>query len=72
MDWNWFVSHLVAAVVFGGLGILLFLVALKVCVRITPFSVRKEIEEDQNVAFAILLGCVFIAIGLIVAAAVGG
>ncbi|MCC7140413.1 MAG: DUF350 domain-containing protein [Planctomycetes bacterium] len=61
-----------AAVVFGGLGIVLFLVALKVCVKITPFSLRKEIEEDQNVALGIVLGSVFIAIGLIVAAAVGG
>ena len=65
-------SHLLQAVIWSALGIALFLVALKICVTITPFSVRKEIEEDQNVALGILLGAVFIALGLIVSAAVQG
>jgi len=41
-------------------------------VKITPFSTRKEIEEDQNTALAILIGSVIIGIAMIVASAVHG
>jgi uncharacterized membrane protein YjfL (UPF0719 family) len=36
----------------------------------TPFSLRKEIEEDQNVALGVVLGAVVIGIAIIVAAAI--
>ena len=72
MDWHVFFTKLVDAAVFGALGIVLFLVAMKIVVKVSPFSIRKEIEEDQNVALAVLVGSVFIAIGLVVAAAVQG
>jgi uncharacterized membrane protein YjfL (UPF0719 family) len=41
-------------------------------VRLAPFSVRKEIEEDQNIALAILMGSIFIALAIIVQAAIRG
>ena len=40
--------------------------------KVTPFSLRKEIEEDQNVALAIVLGAVFLGIAIIIAAAMHG
>jgi uncharacterized membrane protein YjfL (UPF0719 family) len=43
-----------------------------VIVRMTPFSVRKEIEEDQNTALAVLLGSVFIGLAIIIGATVSG
>lgn len=36
----------------------------------TPFSVVKEIEQDQNVALAILIGAVFVALSIIIAAVI--
>lgn len=65
-------SLVVTTLVFAIMGILLFALAFFVIVKIAPFSTRKEIEEDQNVAFAILIGSVIIGIALIVAAAVHG
>lgn len=65
-------EHLAAAVVFGLLGIVLFVLALWLTVRITPFSLRKEIEEDQNVALGVIVGAVFLGIALIVSAAISG
>jgi putative membrane protein len=65
-------SHLTAAVLFGALGIALFVLALRLIVRISPFSIRKEIEDDQNVALAVLMGAVFLGLALIVAAAIQG
>lgn len=71
-DARWFLEHLAAAAIFGLVGIFLFLFALWLTVKISPFSLRKELEEDQNVAVGILVGAVFLGIAMIVAAAVQG
>jgi uncharacterized membrane protein YjfL (UPF0719 family) len=63
---------IVTTLCFGLIGMLLFALAFFVIVKITPFSIRKEIEDDQNTSLAILIGSVIIGIGLIVAAAVHG
>jgi uncharacterized membrane protein YjfL (UPF0719 family) len=66
------VNLLVTTLVFALLGIVLFAIAFLIIVKIAPFSTRKEIEEDQNTALAILIGSVIIGIAIIVAAAVHG
>ena len=38
----------------------------------SPFSVKKEIEEDQNQALAIIIGALIIGIAIIVASAING
>jgi len=72
MDWNVALHHLFQAVIFGTVGIGLFILALWLVARLSPFSAKKEIEEDQNVAFAIIVGAVLIGLALIVAAAIQG
>ncbi|MDQ6653464.1 MAG: DUF350 domain-containing protein [Acidobacteriota bacterium] len=62
----------VTTLVFALVGIVLFAVAFLIIVKIAPFSTRKEIEDDQNVALAILIGSVIIGIAMIVASAVHG
>ena len=66
------VNAVVATLIFSILGIMLFVIAFFLIVKITPFSVRKEIEEDHNTALAIVIGSVIIGIAIIVAAAVNG
>lgn len=58
--------------VFSLLGLLVFAMTFKVIQRVTPFSIRKEIEDDQNVALAIVIGSVFIGTALIISAAIHG
>jgi putative membrane protein len=58
--------------IFSILGILLFTLAFWIIVKASPFSVRKEIEEDQNTALAIVIGSVILGIAVIIAAAVSG
>ena len=58
--------------IFSLVGIVLFALAFFIIVKIAPFSTRKEIEEDQNTALAILIGSVIIGIAVIVASAVHG
>ena len=72
MDWNEVVKGLSQAVIYGTVGIALFVLALWLIAKLSPFSAKKEIEEDQNVAYAIIIGSVLIGLALIVAAAIHG
>jgi putative membrane protein len=72
MEWTSIVRGVVATVVFGSVGIVLFALAFVIMCRIAPFSVRKELAEDHNTALAVLMGSVLIGIALIVAAALHG
>ena len=66
------IKTLVSALAFSALGIMLFAVAFLTIVKVTPFSLRKEIEEDQNTALAIIIASVIIGIALIVSSAIHG
>ena len=63
---------LVTTLVFVVLGLIIFALAFFVIAKATPFSVRKEIEEDHNVALAIVIASVILGTALIIAAAVHG
>jgi len=56
------------ALLYSGLGILVFVIALAVVSKLAPFDLRKEIVEEKNVAAAILAGAVALGIGWIIAA----
>jgi putative membrane protein len=56
--------------IFSVLGLALFALAFWVIVKVTPFSIRKEIEEDHNVALAIIIASMIFGIAIIIAAAV--
>ncbi|HEX3560876.1 MAG TPA: DUF350 domain-containing protein [Pyrinomonadaceae bacterium] len=66
------VSVLTTTVIFTVFGLLVFGIAYLIIVKVTPFSIRKEIEDDQNTALAIIIGSVIIGVSLIIAAAVHG
>ena len=60
----------VTTLVFVVLGLIVFALAFLVIAKATPFSVRKELEEDQNIALAIVIAAVILGSALIIAAAV--
>jgi uncharacterized membrane protein YjfL (UPF0719 family) len=66
------VAHLKSAALFSLLGMVLFAVAWGIIVKVTPFSIRKEIEVDHNTSLAIILGAVILGLAIIVAAAIHG
>ena len=63
---------LVTTLLFVLLGLVIFALAFVVIQKVTPFSVRKEIEEDHNVALAIVIASVIFGTALIIAAAIHG
>jgi len=65
-------TSLLDALLFSLVGILVFALAFFVIAKITPFSLRKEIEEDQNTALGILIGSIIIGLSLIISAAIHG
>jgi putative membrane protein len=67
-----FLYQLLPAASFALLGMALFGLAWFIVVKVSPFSIRKEIEEDQNTALGIILGALLIGIAIIIAAAVSG
>jgi len=60
----------VTTLVFVVLGLIVFALVFLIIVKASPFSVRKEIEDDQNVALAIVIGSVILGSALIIAAVV--
>lgn len=66
------VDDIVSAVVYTAIGIVVFALAFWIMSKVIPFSVRKEIEEDQNTALGVIMGSVVIGLALIIAAAIGG
>jgi putative membrane protein len=65
-------DQVAVAGLFALLGMCLFGLAWFIVVKISPFSIRKEIEEDQNTSLGIILGCLILGISIIIAAAVSG
>ena len=57
-------------ILYSGVGLVVFVTTLFVIVKISPFSVVKEIEEDQNTSLGIIIGSMMIGLALIIAAAI--
>lgn len=66
------VKHVVASLLFGGIGIAVFGAAFLVIRAVTPFSLRKELEDDQNTSVGIVIGSVILGLSIIIAAAIHG
>ena len=69
---NQLVEVLVTTLIFVIIGLVFFAIAFFVLDKVTPFSIHKEIEEDQNVALGIVIGSMIIGIAIIIAAAIHG
>ncbi|MBT6275968.1 MAG: DUF350 domain-containing protein [Chromatiales bacterium] len=65
-------GNILATIIYSFIGIFIFLIAYWILDRLTPFSIKKEIEEDQNTALGIIIGSCFIALSIIIAAAIVG
>jgi putative membrane protein len=61
-----------STVLYTVFGVLIFAIAFWAMVKISPFSIRKELEADQNIALAILMASVILGLAMIIAAAVHG
>ncbi|HYC62788.1 MAG TPA: DUF350 domain-containing protein [Thermoanaerobaculia bacterium] len=61
-----------STVLYTVFGVIVFAIAFWVMVKVSPFSVRQELETDHNTAVAILMASVILGLAIIIAAALHG
>jgi putative membrane protein len=73
MTLDWLRPEIVfGSILYAVIGIVILGVFFVVLDKLTPYHLWTEIVDKKNVALAIVLGAMCIAVGLIVAAAVHG
>lgn len=60
------------SILFALIGVLVFWICFVVIDKLTPYDLWAEIVEKQNLALAIVVAAMCLAIGVIVAAAIHG
>ncbi len=63
-------QYLVSTIIYSVLGFVLFVVAMYVVEKITPFSVTQKVVHEGNNAVAIVVASMVIAMGIIIASAI--
>ena len=70
MDWSVILYGILDTVVYSLIGIILMGLGFLIISFFTPFSIKKEIEDDQNVSLGIIIGAVILGISIIVASVI--
>jgi uncharacterized membrane protein YjfL (UPF0719 family) len=70
--WEKFGFQMLSSVSFVLVGLAFFGLAFWVLGSVIKVPLRKEIEEDQNVALGIIIGSIILGISIIIAAAIHG
>ena len=70
--WDRYAHQMLSSVSFVLVGLAFFGLAFALITKVVKVPLRKEIEEDQNVALAVLVGSLILGISLIIAAAIHG
>ena len=65
-------QHLLAAIVFSIVGIIVFAACLFALEKITPYSIVNEIVEEHNVAMSVVVGALVLGVSIIIGAAILG
>jgi putative membrane protein len=61
-------AQVASTVFYAMLGLVLFLFSFWLLEKLTKFSIRDEIVEDQNISLGIIIAGYFIAIAMILSA----
>ena len=59
-------------ILYAVIGVVVLWLSFIVIDKITPYDLWKEIVEEKNLALGVMVGSMFIALGLIIAAAIHG
>jgi hypothetical protein len=71
-DWHKLAIQVFTTIIFLLIGLAFFCLSDWLVERVLPRSLRKGIEEDKNVALAIVIAAVILGVALIVSAAIRG
>ncbi len=59
---------ILSTIIYSFIGMIVFGLAFAIFNKLMPFSVRKEIEEDQNTSLGIIIGAFLIGLAMIISA----
>jgi putative membrane protein len=65
-----FLSHLLSAVIYAVLGIVIFVAGFVLVDRLTPGSMWQELMEHRNVALGVTMAGIAIGLSIVIAAAI--
>jgi uncharacterized membrane protein YjfL (UPF0719 family) len=71
MDW-FKLETVLGSIVFALVGVVVFWLSFVIIDKLTPYKLWEEIVERKNLALAVVVAAMFVAIGQIVAAAIHG
>jgi len=60
------------SIIYAALGVLVLIASFWLIEKVLPFSLRKEVADDQNTALGIILGAFILGISMIISAAIQG
>ena len=60
--------ELIPTAVYFVVGLVMFGISIMLMEKLTPFSIRKEIEQEQNVALGVIVGGTLIALAILLSA----
>ena len=64
------ISEVLSALIYAALGIAIFALVLLLLEVATKYSINRKIAHDGNVALAIVVGSMILAMGMIISAAI--
>ena len=64
--------ELLDSLIYAGAAVLFLSIVFMIFSRVVPFSVRKEIEEDQNVALGVIIAASILGVCYIIGRTFGG
>jgi uncharacterized membrane protein YjfL (UPF0719 family) len=63
-------AEVVGTIFYTFFGLFLLLVCWWIIEAVTPFSLRRELEEEKNMAIAVVMGLLFVSLAIIIAAVI--
>jgi putative membrane protein len=72
MNWEHLAVQVVSTIVFSLIGVVFFGAGVWIFLRVAKIPFHKEIGDNHNVALAVLLGSLMLAIAIIIASVVHG
>ena len=63
---------MITTLIFVVIGLVFFAISFFILDKAMPYSIHKEIEQDQNTALGLIIGSMMLGIAIIIAAAIHG
>jgi len=70
MEWGQYLYGILDTVVYSFIGLIIMGIGFLLITLFSPFSIKKEIEDDQNIALGLIIGSVIIGISIIIASVI--